>query len=155
MTAMRSCAESSVVIHDFVPANCLRRLRATQIVFVWRREKVKGGRKEVSAAWDGPGVVQVDSSKNIVWVDMAGGLIRTSPEHVRMATDEELAIYQEMPYAEIGNVLDIPVGTVKSRMHNCVRALRAAMADAAGASKGATARGRASDGFRRLGGSAG
>jgi len=36
----------------------------------------------------------------------------------------ELAIYQQLPYAEIGRVLDIPVGTVKSRMHNCVRALR-------------------------------
>jgi RNA polymerase sigma-70 factor, ECF subfamily len=39
----------------------------------------------------------------------------------------ELAIYQEMPYAQIGAVLEIPVGTVKSRMHNCVRALRAHM----------------------------
>ncbi len=39
----------------------------------------------------------------------------------------ELAVYQEMPYAEISRVLDIPVGTVKSRMHNCVRALRAHM----------------------------
>ncbi len=42
----------------------------------------------------------------------------------------ELAIYQEMPYAQIGRVLDIPVGTVKSRMHNCVRALRTHMAAA-------------------------
>ena len=41
----------------------------------------------------------------------------------------ELAIYQELPYAEISNVLDIPVGTVKSRMHNCVRALRGHMAE--------------------------
>jgi RNA polymerase sigma-70 factor (ECF subfamily) len=36
----------------------------------------------------------------------------------------ELAVYQEMPYAQIGEVLGIPVGTVKSRMHNSVRALR-------------------------------
>lgn len=36
----------------------------------------------------------------------------------------ELAVYQEMPYAEISNVLGIPVGTVKSRMHNSVHALR-------------------------------
>ena len=36
----------------------------------------------------------------------------------------ELAVYQEMPYAEIGRVLEIPVGTVKSRMHNSVKALR-------------------------------
>ncbi len=36
----------------------------------------------------------------------------------------ELAVYQELPYAEIGRILSIPVGTVKSRMHNSVRALR-------------------------------
>jgi RNA polymerase sigma-70 factor (ECF subfamily) len=39
----------------------------------------------------------------------------------------ELAVYQELPYAEISNVLGIPVGTVKSRMHNCVRVLREQM----------------------------
>lgn len=36
----------------------------------------------------------------------------------------ELAVYQQLPYAEIGQVLSIPVGTVKSRMHNSVKALR-------------------------------
>lgn len=41
----------------------------------------------------------------------------------------ELAVYQELPYAEIGNILDIPVGTVKSRMHNAVKALRALLAE--------------------------
>ncbi len=36
----------------------------------------------------------------------------------------ELAVYQELPYARIAQVLRIPVGTVKSRMHNSVHALR-------------------------------
>ena len=36
----------------------------------------------------------------------------------------ELAVYQELPYAQVGQVLGIPVGTVKSRMHNSVRAIR-------------------------------
>ena len=36
----------------------------------------------------------------------------------------ELAVYQERPYAEIGQLLGIPVGTVKSRMHNAVNALK-------------------------------
>ena len=39
----------------------------------------------------------------------------------------ELAVYQQLPYADISQVLGIPVGTVKSRMHNCVRALRHTM----------------------------
>lgn len=36
----------------------------------------------------------------------------------------ELAVYQERPYQEISELLDIPVGTVKSRMHNAVAALK-------------------------------
>ncbi len=36
----------------------------------------------------------------------------------------ELAVYQELPYARIAQILHIPVGTVKSRMHNSVQALR-------------------------------
>ena len=36
----------------------------------------------------------------------------------------ELAVYQERPYAEISDLLGIPVGTVKSRMHNAVTALK-------------------------------
>lgn len=41
----------------------------------------------------------------------------------------ELAVYQEMPYAEVGRVLGIPVGTVKSRMHNAVKALKGILAE--------------------------
>jgi RNA polymerase sigma-70 factor (ECF subfamily) len=36
----------------------------------------------------------------------------------------ELAVYQQLPYAEIGAILAIPVGTVKSRMHNSVQFLK-------------------------------
>ncbi|MBL8752111.1 MAG: RNA polymerase sigma factor [Planctomycetes bacterium] len=36
----------------------------------------------------------------------------------------ELAVYQERPYGEISELLGIPVGTVKSRMHNAVSALK-------------------------------
>jgi RNA polymerase sigma-70 factor (ECF subfamily) len=41
----------------------------------------------------------------------------------------EFAIYQGLPYAEVGEILDIPVGTVKSRMHNAVKALRELLGD--------------------------
>lgn len=40
----------------------------------------------------------------------------------------ELAVYQERPYAEISDLLGIPIGTVKSRMHNAVTALKDLMA---------------------------
>lgn len=37
----------------------------------------------------------------------------------------ELAVLQERPYAEIAQLLDIPVGTVKSRVFHALRKLRA------------------------------
>lgn len=66
----------------------------------------------------------------------------------------ELGVIQELPYGEIGQALEIPVGTVKSRMFHAVKRVRAALegADAArerissrpGGGHGTTSRGRAS-----------
>ena len=39
----------------------------------------------------------------------------------------ELAVYQQMPYKEISEQLNIPVGTVKSRMHNTVNYLKSVL----------------------------
>lgn len=47
------------------------------------------------------------------------------PEHHRSVF--ELGVLQELPYPEIGELLDIPVGTVKSRMFHAVRKLREAL----------------------------
>ena len=35
----------------------------------------------------------------------------------------ELGVFQDLPYAEIGQILGIPVGTVKSRMSNALKKL--------------------------------
>jgi len=40
------------------------------------------------------------------------------PEHLRLIL--VLGYYQQLPYAEIAQILDIPVGTVKSRLHAAV-----------------------------------
>ena len=47
-----------------------------------------------------------------------------SPNHTLIF---ELAVVQERPYAEIAEELDIPIGTVKSRVFNALRKLREAM----------------------------
>ena len=36
----------------------------------------------------------------------------------------ELGVFRELPYAEIGEILGIPVGTVKSRMSNALKRLK-------------------------------
>jgi RNA polymerase sigma-70 factor (ECF subfamily) len=57
----------------------------------------------------------------------------------------ELAVYQQLPYATISEILSIPVGTVKSRMHTTVQALRARLGQPDGAA-GEAARPRAAGG---------
>ena len=36
----------------------------------------------------------------------------------------EFAVFQDLPYAEVSAILGIPVGTVKSRMHNALKELK-------------------------------
>jgi len=60
--------------------------------------------------------------------DRMRAALRELPEHHRLVF--ELGVLQELPYAEIGRSLGIPVGTVKSRMFHAVRKLRHALGDA-------------------------
>jgi RNA polymerase sigma-70 factor, ECF subfamily len=39
----------------------------------------------------------------------------------------ELAVFQDLPYAEVAEILEIPVGTVKSRMSNALKKLKEAL----------------------------
>ena len=41
----------------------------------------------------------------------------------------ELGVFQDLPYAEVAQILEIPVGTVKSRMSNAIRKLKEVMDD--------------------------
>jgi RNA polymerase sigma-70 factor (ECF subfamily) len=45
-------------------------------------------------------------------------LINRMPEHLRLIL--MLGYFQQLPYVEIAEILDIPVGTVKSRLHAAV-----------------------------------
>ena len=36
----------------------------------------------------------------------------------------ELGVFQDLPYADVAEILGIPVGTVKSRMHNALKELK-------------------------------
>ncbi len=39
----------------------------------------------------------------------------------------ELGVFQDLPYAEVAEILGIPAGTVKSRMFNALRKLKELM----------------------------
>ena len=41
----------------------------------------------------------------------------------------ELGVFQDLPYAEVAEILGIPVGTVKSRMSNAIKRLKEVMDD--------------------------
>ncbi len=58
------------------------------------------------------------------------------PEEFRVAL--VLADVQDLPYEEIGRILDIPLGTVKSRVHRGRIALARALADAPGEPTGSS-----------------
>ena len=44
----------------------------------------------------------------------------------------ELGVFRELPYAEVGEILGIPVGTVKSRMSNALKRLKEIFAEEKG-----------------------
>ncbi len=54
-------------------------------------------------------------------IDVAAALAALS-EEMRLVV--ELGVYQGLAYAEIAQIMEIPVGTVKSRMFNALRRLR-------------------------------
>lgn len=66
-------------------------------------------------AADGPLLELVESEEQKAVVRE---LIARMPEHLRLIL--MLGYYQQLPYTEIAEVLEIPVGTVKSRLHAAV-----------------------------------
>lgn len=59
----------------------------------------------------------------------AGGDVRQAVAHLPEGLRDvvELGVFQNLPYAEVGEILGIPVGTVKSRMFNALRKLKEMM----------------------------
>ena len=105
---------------------------------VWiDRVRKRAGDRSVSESDSGTGVGGVDVHADPrVEQPEARAMRVESSERIREAVGSlpeshrevfELAVVEELPYAAISEALDIPIGTVKSRMHNAVRRVRTAL----------------------------
>ena len=77
------------------------------------REESWGREAAASAA---SAVGRVDAREDVRWA-----LARLSDP---LRDVVELGVFQDLPYAEVGEILGIPVGTVKSRMSNALKKLK-------------------------------
>ena len=80
----------------------------------------ESGRRRRSSVDGGAGVDgAVDTAlQRMVLLD---ALSQVSPEHRGVVL---LAVVRDRPYADVAAALDIPVGTVKSRVHHALRGMR-------------------------------
>ncbi len=62
------------------------------------------------------GLARVDAREDVRWA------LAQLSEPLRDVV--ELGVFQDLPYAEVSDILGIPVGTVKSRMSNALRKLK-------------------------------
>jgi len=86
-----------------------RQLRRAEREMSWGNER---GTADVGTTVTGP----VDAREDVRWA-----LAKLS-EPLREVI--ELGVFQDLPYADVAQVLGIPVGTVKSRMHNALKELK-------------------------------
>lgn len=83
-----------------------------------RKKLAESVAKETEGATERSAADEVAASGT---VDLQAAL-HTLPEEMRLVI--ELGVYQDLPYAEIAQILEIPEGTVKSRMFNALAQLR-------------------------------
>lgn len=79
------------------------------------RERSWGGEQPTASPADGTHA-RADARDDVRWA--VGRLSEPLREVV------ELGVFQDLPYAEVGEILGIPVGTVKSRMSNALKKLK-------------------------------
>lgn len=93
------------------------------------REAGRWSRREVVTFVDPAERVDADPSDNLALHDqLERGFRRLSPEHRAVIV---LHYYAALPLSEIAAILDVPVGTVASRLHSAIRRLRLAFGVAA------------------------
>ena len=82
------------------------------------RRQTRSEKREETWQKERPEVQEPDSwtAEYVRWA------VAQLPEQMREVV--EFGVFQDLPYEEVGKILDIPVGTVKSRMFNAIRKLK-------------------------------
>ena len=84
-----------------------------------RRKRLADAMALETAGEVAPSAADEAASRDVTDVQKA---LAQLPEAMRLVV--ELGVYQELPYSEIAEILEIPEGTVKSRMFNALTQLR-------------------------------
>lgn len=97
-------------------------LLARQVRIDALRRETRRSRREEEWTADRPDVTEptgLGAREDVRWA-----LAQLSEAHREVV---ELGVFQDLPYAEIAEILEIPVGTVKSRMSNALKKLKEVM----------------------------
>ena len=90
------------------------------------RDALKTARRQPVSALDAARVAAPAALDAAVGAAVARAFARLSPRLHIVAT---LALIEECPYSEIADALEVPIGTVKSRVFRAIRALRRELID--------------------------
>jgi RNA polymerase sigma-70 factor (ECF subfamily) len=99
-------------------------LLARQVWIDELRKRTRRKRLAESVAMETAGDVATSAADEVASRDVADvqRALAQLPEAMRLVV--EFGVYQELPYSEIAEILEIPEGTVKSRMFNALAQLR-------------------------------
>lgn len=95
--------------------------RQVRVDEIRRRVSLQRLRDRLKAQSEIDGPYVMDNQPGILSDDLQAALAKLSEAHREVVV---LGMLQEVPYPEIAEILNIPVGTVKSRMHHALRQLR-------------------------------
>ncbi|MGW1024172.1 RNA polymerase sigma factor [Streptomyces sp. NPDC002577] len=95
---------------------------ASRVAVDWHRERVRadGLRARLAAQWDRSSSPHVEDDR-VLALTVARGLDELTGVQRQVLT---LRYYADLPVRDIARLLDVPEGTVKSRLHSATGALR-------------------------------
>lgn len=96
--------------------------RQVRVDEIRKRVSLQRIREKVKAQIEIDGAAVADEHPGILSDDLQAALAKLSDAHREVVV---LGMLQEVPYPEIAEIMNVPVGTVKSRMHHALKQLRA------------------------------